>query len=627
MGKLWFGTATAICSLGIVAFANAASYVPPSNATSKINSYRGYSELTSAASGMDIDVYAHNMTTWQIANGGFYKAMADKYKSAYTGGQKSEWRAKEGGDLGTIDNDATIQEMRLLAVRYKETTNSTYKSEFKTSFNKALNFLLTMQRSNGGLPQVWPKRGNYSDQITLNDNAMVRAMVTMMDIANKTSPFDTDIIDDNTRGKMNSALNKAVDFLLKAQIINNGTPTVWCAQHDTSTMAPVGARAYELASKSGSESGGAVWFLMNWPNQTPEVQKAVKSAIAWYKKTRVTGLYFNKKAGTFEKRDGNVLWYRFYEVNNDNYFFCDRDGASTKTQDFTKISEERRTGYQWAGDYGTAIISAEAPYLEALAKMDDNYVPPPPPPTMCGNDTCKAVLQGEDFLDIKGVKEATNTGFNGEGYANVDNSSSSFVKYGLTAKEAGKYTLFVRFANGGGASRPGSISIGDKVIVESFDMKSTTAWTTWETVTVEVELPAGYSELTFKSTTSDGMANIDYIGWMSDKLFAGKKDISSGSSEGGEGSEGNNGGNDNNGTAGENSNSTSGDGNKTGNENSGDKPQALLTNATQANSMSGATVQIRDIKGNLVKSASHKGVYLITIKKDGKTLKRTIIRK
>lgn len=583
MGKDWFVIlAASACAMGLSANAFAASYEPPSAAVSKINSYRGYSELTTAASGMDIDQYTYNMTTWQIANGGFYKAMADSYKSAYKSGNKSEWRSKDGGDLGTIDNDATIQEMRLLAVRYKETTNSNYKSTFKNSFNKALNFLLTMQRANGGIPQVWPKRGNYSDQITLNDNAMIRAMVLMMDIANSTSPFDSDIIDDATRGKMSSALNKAVDFLLKAQIVNNGTLTVWCAQHDTSSMAPVGARAYELASKSGSESAGAVWFLMNWPEQTVEIQKAVKSAIAWYKKTKVTGLYFNKKAGTFEKRDGNVLWYRFYEVNSDDYFFCDRDGASTKTQDFTKISEERRTGYQWAGDYGTALLSAEAPYEQALAMMDDDYVPPPPPPTMCGTDTCKAAIQGEEFLEIVGVKEATNGGFSGEGYANVDNKSGSTVKYGVTAKEAGKYTIYLQFANGKG-TRTASLKVGEKTAVEEIVMESTDSWTTWKNISFEVELPAGYSEITFVSTSSEGMANIDYFGWMSDKLFAGKVDLPS--------------------------------------------TDALITTLPQANDFTGSTVQIRDIKGNLVNSADHKGIYLMTIKKDGKTLKRTLIAK
>ncbi len=357
---------TVLAILGLIAASVAATYTPPSTAVSKINSYRSYSELTSAASGMDIDQYAYNMTTWQISNGGFYKAMADKYKSPYSSGNKSEWRSKDGKDLGTIDNNATIQEMRLLAVRYKETTNSTYKSAFKSSFNKAVNFLLDMQRSSGGFPQVWPKRGNYSDHITLNDNAMVRTMVTMMDIANSSSPFDSDIIDNATRTKMQAALDKAIDYLIRAQIINNGSPTVWCAQHDTVNYAPRPARAYELESKSGSESAGVAWFLMNWPKQTPAVQNAVKSAINWYKKTKVTGLYFNKSAGTFDVKDGNVLWYRFYEVDNDNYFFCDRDGASTKTQDFTKISVERRTGYQWAGDYGSALLKAESAYLSAI---------------------------------------------------------------------------------------------------------------------------------------------------------------------------------------------------------------------------------------------------------------------
>ena len=503
----------------------AADYVPPSTAVSKINSYRGYSELTTAASGMDIDKYAYNMTTWQISNGGFYKAMADKYKSAYSGGQKSEWRAKDGGDLGTIDNNATIQEMRLLAVRYKETTNSSYKAAFKTSFNKALNFILTMQRSTGGLPQVWPKRGNYSDHVTLNDNAMVRAMVTMMDIANKTSPFDSDIIDDATRSKMKSALDKAIQYLLKAQIVNNGNLTVWCAQHDTANYAPRPARAYELESKSGSESAGVVWFLMNWPEQTEAIQKAVKGAIAWYKKTKVTGLYFNKKAGTFEKRDGNVLWYRFYEVNNDNYFFCDRDGASTKTQDFTKISEERRTGYQWAGDYGSALLSTETAYLEALEKMSGTYVPPPPPAALCGSDTCKTFIDGVNFVDIKGAKEATNTGFVGEGYANVDNETGSYVTYGVTAAKAGEYDLTIRFANGGSGARGYDIYVGDVLVVQGVSMGSTGGWTTWEAQTIKVPLEKGYSELKLVSTSKDGMANIDYVGWMSADLYAGEKDI------------------------------------------------------------------------------------------------------
>lgn len=583
-----------------------ATYEPPSTAVSKMNSYRGYSELTTAAKGMDIDQYAYNMTTWQIDNGGFYKAMADKYKSAYTGGEKSGWRSATGGDVGTIDNDATVQEMRLLAVRYKETTNSNYKNTFKSSFNKAVNFLLTMQRKSGGLPQVWPKRNDYSDHITLNDNAMIRAMVTMMDIANGVAPFDSDIIDDATRSKMQGALEKAIDYLLKAQIINNGTPTVWCAQHDTANYAPRPARAYELESKSGSESAGVVWFLMNWPDQTEAIQKSITSAINWYKKTKVTGLYFNKKQGVFEERAGNVLWYRFYEVNNDNYFFCDRGGASTKTQNFMAISEERRKGYQWAGEYGTALISTEKAYLEAIEKMNGTYVPPPPPVAMCGDDSCKTVVDGVNFIDIDGVKETTNAGFVGEGYANVTNAIGSYVTYGVTATKAGTYTLYIRYANGGSAARDYQLSIGDNILVESGSMESTSAWTTYKTIPIEVELPVGYSEIKFTSLGKDGMANIDVIGWMSDDLKPGMVQISEEEPD---------------------------------EDDDNDEEEEMAINNTLLLNVKSASynIQILDVKGNLIKNYTSEtrdlnmqgmkaGAYLVKVSQKGKVLMNSMVR-
>ena len=69
----WKCSAPVLGVLGLALSSFAADYVPPSTAVSRINSYRGYSELTDAAKGMDIDQYAYNMTTWQIGNGGFYK--------------------------------------------------------------------------------------------------------------------------------------------------------------------------------------------------------------------------------------------------------------------------------------------------------------------------------------------------------------------------------------------------------------------------------------------------------------------------------------------------------------------------------------------------------------------------
>lgn len=352
-----------IAGVGLLLITSAGAYTPPSAVVSALDKYRGFSELTTAA-GSDLDTYTKNLVTWQMDHGGFCKAYADKYKATYDGRtDKCSWTAN-GVALGTFDNNATIQEMRFLATRYKATTDATLKATIKASFTKAIGFVLVSQHSAGSWPQVHPKRGNYSDMATYNDNAMTRVMVLVKDIVDKKAPFDSDIISAADVTKLKAALGKAVEFALKAQILNGGVPTVWCAQHDPATYKPVGARSYELASKSGSESAGIVWFLMNWPDQTAAVQKAAKGALAWYRKNRVADLKFS--SGNFVATPGAAMWYRFYEVDTDAYFFCDRDGESTKTQDITKLSEDRRTGYQWAGDYGTALLNAEKAYLDAL---------------------------------------------------------------------------------------------------------------------------------------------------------------------------------------------------------------------------------------------------------------------
>lgn len=61
------------------------AYTPPSGAVSKLNSYRGYSDLTKAAGSMNIDTYTYNLTTWQINHGGFFKATAAKYVNPWNG--------------------------------------------------------------------------------------------------------------------------------------------------------------------------------------------------------------------------------------------------------------------------------------------------------------------------------------------------------------------------------------------------------------------------------------------------------------------------------------------------------------------------------------------------------------
>ena len=54
--------------------------------------------------------------------------------------------------------------------------------------------------------------------------------------------------------------------------------------------------------------------------------------------------------------DGSPLWARFYEIETNRPFFCDRDGI--KKYHFNDIGPERRNGYSWYGSWGKDVARA-----------------------------------------------------------------------------------------------------------------------------------------------------------------------------------------------------------------------------------------------------------------------------
>jgi PelA/Pel-15E family pectate lyase len=285
------------------------------------------------------------IASYQLANGGWPKNL--DYNSVGAG--------NGGSDSGTIDNNATVTEMVYLAELYKNGGNTKYRDAAR----RGANFLLSAQYSTGAMPQFYPLKGGYADHATFNDNAMAHALTVLDFAANKRAPFDTDIFSDADRSKFKAAVTKGTEYILKSQWVQNGVLTVWCAQHGAFDYQPKKARAYELESLSGSESIGVIGFLMTQP-QTADVQRAVKAAVNWFNspKTYLEGYYYDRnqaKVNPIIPKAGSKMWYRFYDLNTNRGFFSDRDGS--KFYDITQMSEERRTGYVWGGDYGSDIIA------------------------------------------------------------------------------------------------------------------------------------------------------------------------------------------------------------------------------------------------------------------------------
>jgi PelA/Pel-15E family pectate lyase len=236
-----------------------------------------------------------------------------------------------------------------------------------------MEFLLTMQVASGGFPQVYPARAGttYSNYVTFNDNAMARVLIFLDQAGKQVSPLGGDLFTADEQTRMASAITHAIDFILKAQIVQGVVKTVWCAQHDPVSYVARGARSYELPSKSGQESVGVITFLMTRP-QTAEVKAAVQAAIAWYKSdsVKVANTAYVSRPSTstddnynpIQARAGSTMWYRFYDLDQDVGFFSgrlptDNPPGNGKQYDIMKIEPERRYGYQWGGGYGTSLFA------------------------------------------------------------------------------------------------------------------------------------------------------------------------------------------------------------------------------------------------------------------------------
>ena len=225
--------------------------------------------------GSEAAALADEMIAYQLSDGGWRKDM----KNATTG----SW------NKSTIDNNATWGQIRFLANVY----NATGIQKYKTSCLKGLDLLLNGQYSNGGWPQVFNDAGTYHAHITYNDSAMVQVLNIMLEVSQKKGAFAW--VDSNYQSKANNAVDKGIKCILNTQIKINGTLTAWGQQHDENTLAPAGARAYELPSVCTSESVGVVDFLRALP-------ESKQSCTAGRRDFGSADLYFSVPAWSSRRR-------------------------------------------------------------------------------------------------------------------------------------------------------------------------------------------------------------------------------------------------------------------------------------------------------------------------------------
>lgn len=250
--------------------------------------------------------------------------------------------------IGTIDNDATVTQIRYLA-KVISAVGAEKSAVYRKAFLRGLSYLFSAQFPNGGWPQVWPLEGGYHDAITYNDNAMVQVMEIMRRVADGQQEYA--FVAPELRAQASAAFERGIECILATQLTSEGELSIWAQQYDALLLKPTSARDYEMPAECSSESDDVMILLMEEvQHPSAQVKRAIRAAAAWFKKTAIYGQTYGRTAagrGLTATNGAGPIWARYYQVDTDKPIFGDRD--KTIHDSLYELSSERRNGYSWFG--------------------------------------------------------------------------------------------------------------------------------------------------------------------------------------------------------------------------------------------------------------------------------------
>ena len=314
---------------------------------------------------------AENVLRYQRHTGGWPKNidMARPLSDA----ERATLAKERAQDDSTIDNDATVHQLHLLARVHAATKDA----RFRDALSAGIEYLLRAQYENGGWPQYFPLRKDYSRHITFNDNAMVNVLTLLEEVRAKRAPFDS--FDDAVRERAGRAVTRGREVILRTQIRQNGRLTGWCQQYDEVTLAAAKARTYEHPSISGLETAAIVTYLMKIEKPDASTIAAIEAAVAWLGASQIKGLRVEQKPDPAGPAGYDVVatpdpgappvWARFYDIQTNRPMFSGRDSVIKVT--LAEIEIERRAGYNWYGNWPRDVIETQYPAWKVRMNRKD----------------------------------------------------------------------------------------------------------------------------------------------------------------------------------------------------------------------------------------------------------------
>lgn len=314
----------------------------------------------------DVRGIADHLLLYQRANGG-WRENEDPLR-ILTDAERQQILADRTKTDTSLDNRNTGPQLAYLAGAYGLTGDERYRDGSLRGFD----FLLSAQHASGGFPHSFPSTEGYRPHVTFADDVLPDTLRLLRRIAAGEAPFG--FYDEARRQRAAEAVARGDACILRLQVRQQGVPTVWAGQYHHASLEPVGARAFELPALVSRESVAVTRYLMSIDRPSPEVIAAVEAAVAWFRRTAITGLRYETipaepvkytwHTSTTDRRTAPdptapPLWARFYDLQTSQPFLANRDGR--RVASLAEVERERRTGYDWYGTWPAALLERDYP--------------------------------------------------------------------------------------------------------------------------------------------------------------------------------------------------------------------------------------------------------------------------
>ncbi len=168
---------------------------------------------------------------------------------------------------------------------------------------------------------------------------------------------------------------------------------------------------------------------------------------------------------------------------------------------------------QIVGDvnYDNSVNSIDFAYMRSLLLGIISEFPADSKPLTTPTPSTELIYQAEQATFYSAILETINAGYTGNGYVNYNNEYGSYIDWNVNVAKNGAYKLIFRYANGTVVNRVMQISVNGSVVSDSMDFNSTGEWTSWNEVSIGVNLIQGTNSIRALAITADGGPNVDYL--------------------------------------------------------------------------------------------------------------------